>query len=135
MATRHRHPSRGSLGGFLRRREHVDLDLLGPHERAVFRFNHSEAGRTVAGLTRTLGVPKVSVGARGGSPNQVRVTCAWELTWHQWAVDLGDEAAAAEPAPVAEIGEGRRLDELDPAARQWNASAGPDGRISVARGR
>jgi hypothetical protein len=129
MATRHRHV-RGRLGRLLRRREHVDLELLGPHERAVFRFNHSEAGETVAGLTRTLGVPKVSVGVRGGSPTQMRVTCAWELTWHQWAVDIGDDLA-----PVLEIGDGRRLGELDPAARQWNAAAGPDGTITVGRGR
>jgi hypothetical protein len=103
---------------------------MGPHELAAFRFNHSEAGLTVAGLTRTLGIPKVSVGSRGGSATEVRVTCAWELTWHQWCVDLGDETR-----PVVEIAEGRRLTELDPAARQWNASAGPDGRIAVAGGR
>jgi hypothetical protein len=115
----------------LRRREHVDLGAMGPYELAAFRFNHSDAGRTVAGLTRTLGVPKVSVGSRGGSATEVRVTCAWELTWHQWSVDLGTES---EPV-VVEIGEGRRLTELDPAARQWNAAAGPDGRISVASGR
>jgi hypothetical protein len=132
MATRHR-TARARLGGLLRRRErvsHADLDLLGAHELAAFRFNRSDAGRTVAGLTRTLGVPKVSVGSRGGSASEVRVTCAWELTWHQWVVDLGDETR-----PVEEIGEGRRLAELEPAARQWNASAGPDGRIAVASGR
>jgi hypothetical protein len=35
---------------------------------------------------------------------------------------------------VLEIAEGRRLAELDPAARQWNAAAGPDGRIAVGGG-
>jgi len=129
MRTRHRTP-RERLGRLLRRREHVDLAALGPYELAAFRFNHSEAGRTVAGLTRTLGVPKVSVGSRGGSATEVRVTCAWELTWHQWAVDLGDESG-----PVLEIGEGRQLSELEPAARQWNAAAAADGRITVASGR
>ncbi len=129
MRTRHR-TARERLGGLLRRREHVDLAAMGPHELAAFRFNHSDAGQTVAGLTRTLGVPKVSVGARGGAPGEMRVTCAWELTWHQWSVDLSEQAQ-----PVYEIGEGRRLAELEPAARQWNAAAGPDGRISVASGR
>jgi hypothetical protein len=129
MRTRHRTP-RERLGRLLRRREHVDLAAMGPHELAVFRFNHSEAGSVVAGLARTLGAPKVSVGARGGSATEVRVTCAWELTWHQWSVDLGDETR-----PVLEIGEGRRLGELDPAARQWNAAAGPDGLITVSGGR
>lgn len=129
MRTRRRTP-RERLGRLLRRREHVDLTAMAPYELAAFRFNHSDAGRTVAGLTRTLGVPKVSVGSRGGSASEVRITCAWELTWHQWSVDLGDETR-----PVIEIGEGRRLAELDPAARQWNAAAGPDGRIAVASGR
>lgn len=129
MRTRHR-TARERLGGLLRRREHVDPAAMGPHELAAFRFNHSDAGHTVAGLTRTLGVPKVSVGVRGGAPGEMRVTCAWELTWHQWSVDLSDEAR-----PVYEIAEGRRLAELEPAARQWNAAAGPDGRISVASGR
>jgi hypothetical protein len=115
------------MGGLLRRRQHVDLAAMGPYELAAFHFNHSEAGDTVAGLTRTLGIPKVSVGSRGGSASEVRVTCAWELTWHQWCVDL-----AGESATVVEIAEGRRLSELDPAARQWNAAAGPDGRIAVA---
>jgi hypothetical protein len=127
--TRHR-TARQRLGGLLHRRQHVDLAALGPHELAAFRFNRSEAGRTVAGLSRTLGVPKVSVGARGGSASEMRVTCAWELTWHQWSVDLADEGR-----PVVEIGEGRRLAELDPAARQWNATASADGRIAVASGR
>ncbi|HEY2716222.1 MAG TPA: hypothetical protein VGI73_08375 [Solirubrobacterales bacterium] len=129
MRTRHRTP-RERLGRLLRRREHVDLAAMGPYELAAFRFNHSDAGHTVAGLTRTLGVPKVSVGARGGSATEVRVTCAWELTWHQWSVDLGEEAG-----PVLEIAEGRRLAELEPAARQWNAAAAADGRITVAGGR
>jgi hypothetical protein len=129
MRTRHRTP-RERLGRLLRRREHADPGAMGPYELAAFRFNRSEAGRTVAGLTRTLGVPKVSVGSRGGSASEVRVTCAWELTWHQWAVDLGDETR-----PVVEIAEGRRLTELDPAARQWNAAAAADGRIAVASGR
>jgi hypothetical protein len=114
----------------LRRREHVDLAAMEPYQLAAFRFNHSEAGGTVAGLVRTLGAPRVSVGWRGGSATEVRVTCAWELTWHQWSVDLGEELR-----PVVEIAEGRRLSELDAAARQWNAAAGPDGRIAVASGR
>ena len=42
----------------------------------------------VAGLTRTLGDPKVSIGAAAGSSSEVRVTVAWELSWYQWGVDL-----------------------------------------------
>ncbi len=92
-------------------------------ERAITRFNASDAGRTVTGLTRTLGAPSVSVGDLAGSADEVRVTVAWELTWYQWGVDLGDELR-----PVYELKKGFEVEEIDAAARQWNASA-HDGRI------
>ena len=92
-------------------------------ERAIARFNSSDAGRTVAGLTRTLGAPSVSVGDLAGAADEVRVTVAWELTWYQWGVDLGDELR-----PVYELKKGFEVEEIDAAARQWNASA-HDGRI------
>ena len=98
-----------------------------PFERAAARFNSSEAGHTVAGLTRTLGRPWVSVGAAAGAPNEVRITVAWELSWYQWGVDIGDELR-----PVFEIDKGREVDQLDAAARQWNASVAEDGRLSLA---
>jgi hypothetical protein len=99
--------------------------LLSPFERAVARFNASEASRTVAGLVRTLGVPWVSVGAAAGAPKEVRITVAWELSWYQWGVDLGDELR-----PVFQIDKGLEMDQLDSAARQWNASA-QKGRIAL----
>jgi hypothetical protein len=92
----------------------------------VARFNSSEAGWTVAGLTRTLGRPWVSVGAAAGAPEEVRITVAWELSWYQWGVDIGDELR-----PVFQIDKGRELDQLDAAARQWNASVAEDGRLSL----
>jgi hypothetical protein len=95
-----------------------------PFERAAMRFNASEAGRTVAGLVRALGTPSVSVGASAGKPNQVRVTVAWELSWYQWGVDVG-----ADPRPVVEVAKGSEIDQLDSAARQWNASVREGGRI------
>jgi hypothetical protein len=99
-------------------------------EGAIARFNSSDAGRTVAGLTRTLGAPSVSVGDLAGTADEVRVTVAWELTWYQWGVDLGDELR-----PVYELNKGFEVEEIDAAARQWNASA-HDGRIVlVAPGR
>jgi hypothetical protein len=96
---------------------------LHPFERAAIRFNASEAGRTVAGLARTLGDPLVSVGAAAGTPGEVRITVAWELSWYQWGVDLGDELR-----PVYELKKGFEVEEIDAAARQWNASA-QDGRV------
>lgn len=90
------------------------------------RFNASDASRTVAGLTRSLGRPSVSVGAAAGSPSEVRITVAWELCWYQWGVDLGDELR-----PVFEIGQGTEVGQLDRSARQWNASAAEGGRLSL----
>lgn len=95
-------------------------------ERAVGRFNASEAARTVAGLMRTLGIPSVSIGAAAGSPSEMRVTVAWELCWYQWGVDLGDELR-----PVFELDRGDELEQLDGSARQWNARVGEDGRLAL----
>jgi hypothetical protein len=93
-------------------------------ERAVVRFNESGAARTVAGLTRSLGQPSVSVGAAAGSPSEVRITVAWDLCWYQWGVDVGDERR-----PVTEIARGEDVEQLDRSARHWNASLGAGGRL------
>jgi hypothetical protein len=93
-------------------------------EDAVDRFNHSGRPRTVAGLTRTLGRPRVSVGAAAGSPGEVRITVAWELTWYQWGVDTVDPSR-----PVCELARGAELSELDGSARIWNGGAAEDGRL------
>lgn len=109
--------------GMRPRRLQPDLSPTSRFEQAIARFNAGDAGRTVAGLTRTLGAPSVSVGDSAGAADEVRVTVAWELTWYQWGVDLGDELR-----PVYELDKGYEVDEIDAAARQWNASA-HDGRI------
>ncbi|MBS1677037.1 MAG: hypothetical protein JST08_06600 [Actinobacteria bacterium] len=109
--------------GMRPRRLQPDLSPESRFERAIARFNSSDAGRTAAGLTRTLGAPSVSVGDHAGSEDVVRVTVAWELTWYQWGVDLGDELR-----PVFELAKGYEVSEIDAAARQWNASA-HEGRI------
>jgi len=95
-------------------------------ERAVSRFNSSEQARTVAGLMRTLGEPWVSVGAAAGSPSEVRITIAWELTWYQWGIDLGDQLRTAFP-----IDRGDELRQLDASARQWNARADSEGQLRL----
>ena len=94
-------------------------------ERAMARFNESEHARTVAGLTKTLGDPQVSVGAAAGSPNEIRLTVAWELSWYQWGVDLGEPASA-----VYEIAKGYEVAEIDAPAREWNAHVEQGGRIA-----
>lgn len=93
-------------------------------EDAVDRFNESGSVRTVAGLIRTLGVPRVSIGAAAGSGDEVRITVAWELSWYQWGVDTGDVSR-----PVFELGRGAELAELDGSARVWNGGAAKSGRL------
>ncbi len=94
--------------------------------RAVERFNASESARTVAGLMRTLGEPSVSVGSAAGSPSEVRITVAWELSWYQWGVDVADEGR-----PVFQLDKGNELTQLDGSARQWNAGVGENGRLHL----
>jgi hypothetical protein len=103
-----------------------DVAAPSPFERAVARFNSSEGGRAVTGLTRTLGKPRASVGAAAGKPGEIRITVAWELSWYQWGVDIGDELR-----PVFQIDKGGEIDQLDRAAQQWNASVGEDGRLAL----
>jgi hypothetical protein len=109
-----------------RKRLDIDESSRGRLALAIARFNASEAARTVAGLTRTLGRPRVSAGAVAGSPSEVRVTVAWELTWYQWGVDVAEE-----PRPVAELARGSEVGELDRSARQWNAAADARGRLRL----
>jgi len=73
---------------------------------------------------RTLGPPWVSIGSISGSPSEVRITVAWELSWYQWGVDLKDELR-----PVYQLDKGHEISELDSSAQQWNASAHEDGTL------
>jgi len=104
-----------------------EVSSLTPFERAAARFNASEAGRTVSGLVRTLGRPQVSLGASAGTPSEVRITVAWELSWYQWGVDLRDELR-----PVFQLDKGHEISQLDAPARQWNATVVEGGRIVLA---
>jgi hypothetical protein len=94
--------------------------------RALDRFNRSEHRRTVEGLTRSLGSPRVAAVTPAEAPDQVRLTVAWELSWYQWKVEFGDDAPA-----VRALRNGREVSELGPADRAWNARAGDDGRIQL----
>lgn len=119
---------RRRLRGLLRPAPALDPSALTPFQRALVRFNASDTGRTVARLIGTLGAPRVSVGAAAGAPDQVRITIAWELSWYQWGVDVGEETG-----PVYEIAKGGEIAQLDAAARQWNAQVGADGKLRLAR--
>jgi hypothetical protein len=118
--------ARGANVGRRPEPEAVAESPRGRLERAAERFNGSEAARTVAGLMRTLGEPRVSIGSVAGSPSEVRITVAWGLGWYQWGVDLADEGRA-----VFQIDKGEEIEQLDGSAREWNASVGDGGRVSL----
>jgi hypothetical protein len=94
--------------------------------RAIDRFNRSEHRRTVAGLTRSLGSPRVAAITPADSPDRVRLTVAWDLSWYQWQVELSERDTA-----VHSLGTGTEMSELGPADRAWNARAGEDGRLQL----
>lgn len=98
-------------------------------ERALEVFNESEFPRKVAGIARSLGEPWVSATPDPASPSEVIVVIAWELSWYRYRVDLGDA-----DEPVLLVAKGLELDEIERALQEWNASAGPDGRLGIGVG-
>jgi hypothetical protein len=87
-------------------------------------FNGSKHPRTVSGIARTLGDPRVSVVPR--STREIVVTVAWDLSWYQYRVDmLGVQ-------PVTLQSRGEELAEIDGRFQDWNATAEPDGTLALA---
>ncbi|MEI2701842.1 MAG: hypothetical protein V9E83_05500 [Baekduia sp.] len=92
--------------------------------RAIELFNASPHVRTVAGVSRSLGVPMVCARPSLTEGSVVTIVVAWELSWYRFEVDLGDEGAG-----VRVVGQGTELEELDEADREANGTAGADGII------
>jgi hypothetical protein len=59
----------------------------------------------------------------------VDLVVAWELSWYQYRVDLGDAHQ-----PVTLLEKGHELEELDAALREWNGSVAEDGTLAAAVG-
>ncbi len=94
-------------------------------ERGLEIFNASDHRRTVAGLVRTLGSPWVTALPVERSNSEVTVVVAWELSWYQYRVELGDT-----DAPVTLARKGQEIEELDEELRRWNAAADRDGALA-----
>ena len=116
-------------GGRTRRRRRASESPERRIRRAVDRFNDSEHRRTVEGLTRSLGRPRVAAVTPAEAPEQVRLTVAWDLSWYQWKVEFSGGDAA-----VRSFRNGKEVSELGAADRAWNARAGEDGRIQLRLG-
>jgi len=95
-------------------------------ERALQLFNRSEFPRRVAGVSRSLGAPEVSVRAAEHLESVILIVVAWELCWYRYEVDLSVEAAEAKV-----LAQGTERSELSRDERAVNASAGDSGELSL----
>ncbi len=95
-----------------------------PIAHAIEIFNASECAARVAGISRALGDPSVTVRIAG--EDRVSVVVAWELCWYRYEVDLSEA-----PATIGLAGDGSELDELDPEDRAPNATANERGELRL----
>ena len=95
------------------------LRRLSSGEQAIVEaaalFNADDALRTVEGIARSLGEPKVSVVVLSGPSPDVVITFAWEISWYQYRVNRD----ASQPVRLAE--RGLEPGELDEKFADWNA--------------
>jgi hypothetical protein len=95
--------------------------------RALEAFNAGEHPRRVAGVSRSLGEPSVSVRPLAESGETVvAIVVAWELSWYRYEVDLSDEAPSANV-----VVQGTELSELSAEDRLANGVAALDGSLSL----
>ena len=126
---------RGPLASLLQTRKPVAepvatepiLRRLSESEQAMVAaaelFNGSAARRTIAGIGKSLGQPRVSIVPLSGVNTEVVVTVAWDISWYQYRV----APESGQPVRLAERGHDPR--ELEAMFTGWNARLTPDGRI------
>ena len=103
----------------LRRMSEPELAIV----EAADLFNASQYRRTVGGIAKSLGSPRVSIVSLSGvNPDHV-VTVAWEISWYQYRV----APDSAQPVRLAE--RGHEPDDLEGMFTDWNARLEEDGRV------
>jgi hypothetical protein len=85
-------------------------------------FNESPFKRTVAGIAKSLGEPRVSFLPLSGTNPEVVITVAWDISWYQYRVAFG----SGQTVRLAE--RGYELDDLDQRFQAWNGSLDAAGR-------
>jgi hypothetical protein len=103
----------------LRRLSDEELAMV----EAADLFNASQYRRTVGGIGKSLGTPRVSVVVLSGVNSEVVVTVAWEISWYQYRISPDSDN------PVRLEGRGHDPAELEGAFTDWNAHMEDDGRI------
>ncbi len=103
------------------------LRRLSEHELSMVEaadiFNASQYRRTIGGIGKSLGTPRVSVHVLSGVNAEVVVTVAWDISWYQYRVSPDSEN------PVRLEGRGHDPDELEGTFTEWNAHMEDDGRV------
>ena len=90
---------------------------------AADTFNASDYRRTVGGIAKSLGEPRVSIVPLSGVNPDVVVTVAWEISWYQYRVT----SDSGQPVRLAERGHDPA--ELEGTFEEWNAHLGEEGRV------
>jgi hypothetical protein len=103
----------------LRRLSEQELSMV----EAADLFNGSQYRRTVGGIGKSLGPPRVSVVVLSGVNAEVVVTVAWDISWYQYRVSPDSEN------PVRLEDRGHDPGELEGGFTEWNAHMDADGRI------
>ncbi len=86
-------------------------------------FNASQFRRTVEGIAKSLGEPKVSIVPLSGVNTEVVITVVWDISWYQYRVTFD----SAQPVRLEQ--RGHDPGELMPQFGEWNARLGADGRL------
>jgi hypothetical protein len=136
VATERRRRGRGILGAIMGTRARPVEQTIAPEPilrrlseqelamvEAADLFNASQYRRTVAGIAKSLGTPRVSVVVLSGVNVEVVVTVAWDISWYQYRVSPESEN------PVRLEGRGHDPDELEAAFTGWNARLDEEGRV------
>jgi hypothetical protein len=92
-------------------------------------FNASLFRRTIEGVAKALGAPRISIVPLSGVNSELVLTFAWEITWYQYRV----LPEAGQPIRLAD--RGADISEIEPAFTEWNAALDDAGRVvpNVAR--
>jgi hypothetical protein len=86
-------------------------------------FNASQYRRTIGGIGKSLGPPRVSAVVLSGVNAEVVITVAWEISWYQYRI------APDSDNPVRLEGRGHDPAELESSFTEWNAHMEDDGRV------
>ena len=104
----------------LRRLSEPELAMV----EAADLFNESAFRRTIAGIAKSLGMPRASIVPLSGTNSEVVLSVAWDISWYQYRITPD----SAQPVRLAERGHDPR--ELEGMFTSWNAKLTPDGRIA-----